>query len=105
MCKLSHVGLRTRHMVVRCRASIDGCCWLLELPAHPSNARVKTWRRLQQLGAVPVKHAVYVLPNSMQALEDFEWLRSEIEGFLRTGDGVHRVVRRRGRRVRHRRGV
>jgi hypothetical protein len=58
--------------------------WLLlalQLPAHPSNARVKTWRRLQQLGAVPVKHAVYVLPNSMQALEDFEWLRTEIEAF------------------------
>src|SRR5215210_4551764 len=53
----------------------------LQLPAHPSNARVKTWRRLQQLGAVAVKHAVYVLPNSTQALEDFEWLRSEIEGF------------------------
>jgi hypothetical protein len=52
--------------------------WLLlalQLPAHPSNARVKTWRRLQQLGAVAVKHAVYVLPNSTQALEDFEWLR------------------------------
>ena len=48
-------------------------------PARPSNARVKTWRRLQQLGAVPVKNAVYVLPNSVQALEDFEWLRSEIE--------------------------
>jgi hypothetical protein len=56
--------------------------WLLlvlQLPARPSNARVKTWRRLQQLGAVSVKNAVYVLPNSAQALEDFEWLRSEIE--------------------------
>lgn len=56
--------------------------WLLlvlQLPARPSNARVKTWRRLQLLGAVPVKNGVYVLPNSAQALEDFEWLRSEIE--------------------------
>jgi hypothetical protein len=56
--------------------------WLLlvlQLPARPSNARVKTWRRLQQLGAVPVKNAAYVLPNSAQALEDFEWLRAEIE--------------------------
>jgi hypothetical protein len=57
--------------------------WLLlvlQLPAQPSNARVKTWRRLQQLGAVSVKHSVYVLPNSAQAVEDFEWLRSEIQG-------------------------
>ena len=52
----------------------------LQLPARPSNARVKTWRRLQQLGAVAVKHAVYVLPHSAQALEDFSWLRTEIEG-------------------------
>ena len=52
----------------------------LQLPAQPSNARVKTWRRLQQLGAVPIKHAVYVLPHSVQALEDFAWLRAEIEG-------------------------
>ena len=51
----------------------------LQLPARPSNARVKTWRRLQQLGAIPVKHAVYVLPQSTQSLEDFSWLRTEIE--------------------------
>jgi hypothetical protein len=57
--------------------------WLLlvlQLPTQPSNARVKTWRRLQQLGAISVKHSVYVLPNSAQAVEDFEWLRSEIQG-------------------------
>jgi hypothetical protein len=48
------------------------------LPAKPSNARVKTWRRLQQIGAVAVKNAVYVLPNTSEAREDFEWLRSEV---------------------------
>lgn len=55
--------------------------WLVfahQLPAHPSNGRVKTWRRLQQIGAVPVKHSVYVLPNTEQAREDFEWLRTEV---------------------------
>jgi hypothetical protein len=52
----------------------------MQLPARPSNARVKTWRRLQQLGAITVKNAVYVLPNSAEALEDFSWLRSEIQG-------------------------
>lgn len=55
--------------------------WLVfvhQLPAHPSNARVKTWRRLQQIGAVRVKHAVHVLPNTPQAAEDFEWLRTEV---------------------------
>ncbi|MBZ5556764.1 MAG: chromate resistance protein [Acidobacteriia bacterium] len=55
--------------------------WLLfafQLPTHPSNARVKTWRRLQQIGAVPTRNAVYVLPNTDQCREDFAWLRAEI---------------------------
>ena len=56
--------------------------WLLlvhQLPARPSNLRVRTWRRLQQLGAIAVKQAVYVLPDSPAAREDFEWLKTEIE--------------------------
>jgi hypothetical protein len=55
--------------------------WLVfvhQLPARPSNARVKTWRRLQQIGAVPVRNGVYVLPNTAQTVEDFEWLRGEV---------------------------
>jgi hypothetical protein len=57
--------------------------WLLlvhQLPATPSNLRVQTWRRLQQLGAVPVKQAVYALPDTPGHREDFEWLKSEIAG-------------------------
>ena len=56
--------------------------WLLlvhQLPASPSNLRVKTWRRLQELGALPIKQSVYVLPDSPESREDFEWLRIEIE--------------------------
>ena len=49
-----------------------------QLPAHPSNGRVKIWRRLQQVGAVALKNAVHVLPDSAQSLEDFEWLREEV---------------------------
>lgn len=41
---------------------------------------MKVWRRLQQLGALVVKQAVYALPDSPDAREDFEWLKSEIEG-------------------------
>ena len=55
--------------------------WLLlahQLPARSSNARVKTWRRLQQIGAVPTRNSVYVLPNTEACREDFEWIRSEI---------------------------
>jgi hypothetical protein len=56
--------------------------WLImihQLPPTPAYARVKVHRRLQQLGALPVKQTVYALPNSPQSLEDFEWLRTEIE--------------------------
>ena len=57
--------------------------WLLlvhQLPAKPSNLRVQTWRRLQQLGAIPVKQAVYALPDTPESREDFEWLKAEITG-------------------------
>ena len=51
---------------------------LLQLPTRPASVRMKTWRRLQQLGSVAIKNSVYVLPNTPQAREDFEWLTSEI---------------------------
>ena len=50
------------------------------LPPTPSNLRVRTWRRLQELGAIAVKQSVYVLPDSAESREDFEWLKVEIEG-------------------------
>jgi hypothetical protein len=56
--------------------------WLLlvtQLPPKPDYLRVKVRRRLRRLGAVPVKHTVYLLPNTDEALEDFQWLRQEIE--------------------------
>ena len=57
--------------------------WLMlvhQLPPLPSNLRVRTWRRLQELGAVAVKQSVYVLPDNAESREDFEWLKVEIEG-------------------------
>jgi hypothetical protein len=59
----------------------DQVRWLLlihQLPAKPAYQRVKTWRRLQSLGAVAIKNAVHALPASEQAQEDFEWLLREI---------------------------
>ncbi|MFO1082587.1 MAG: chromate resistance protein [Reyranellaceae bacterium] len=55
--------------------------WLLlihQLPAKPAYARVKAWRRLQALGAVTVKNAVYALPANDECREDFAWLAREI---------------------------
>ncbi len=60
---------------------VEPAHWLLllhQLPAKPAYARVKLWRRLQALGAVAVKNAVYALPAGAQAQEDFEWVLKEI---------------------------
>jgi hypothetical protein len=62
-------------------ASVMADRWLLlihQLPAKPAYLRVKVWRRLQALGAVAVKNAVYVLPANEQTQEDFEWVLKEI---------------------------
>jgi hypothetical protein len=56
--------------------------WLLlvhQLPPKPDYLRVKIRRRLRRLGAVAIKNTVYALPSGDEALEDFEWLRREIE--------------------------
>jgi hypothetical protein len=64
--------------------------WLMlihQLPPQPAYFRVKIWRRLQGLGAVTIKNAVYALPASEETHEDFQWVLSEIrsgggEGFI-----------------------
>lgn len=83
-----------------------------QLPPSPAYLRVKVQRRLQQIGAFPLKQTVYALPRSDEALEDFQWLRQEIEaeggsaiiaeahlleGFERGGKMVRpKMVRRKG---------
>ncbi len=49
------------------------------LPQKPTKLRVRTWRKLQTLGAIPIKNSVYVLPYNEKTSEDFQWLRQEIE--------------------------
>jgi|ERR1043165_2049823 hypothetical protein len=56
--------------------------WILlihQLPPKPTNLRVRTWRKLQRLGAVAIKNSVYVLPFNEKTHEDFQWLKQEIE--------------------------
>src|SRR5213595_454324 len=56
--------------------------WILlihQLPPHPTNLRVRIWRKLQKLGAVAIKNSVYVLPDTEKTNEDFQWLKQEIE--------------------------
>jgi hypothetical protein len=56
--------------------------WMLlihQLPPRPTSLRVRTWRKLQKLGAVSIKNSVYVLPFGERTHEEFQWLRQEIE--------------------------
>ena len=63
--------------------SMDGAEPLLLLlvgvPPTPSSLRVRVWRRLRSLGAVPLKRSAYLLPDTPERYEDFQWLAQEIQ--------------------------
>jgi hypothetical protein len=55
--------------------------WLLllhQVPPNPPYLRAKILRRLRQLGAFALKNSAYLLPDTEEAAEDFQWLLKEI---------------------------
>lgn len=55
--------------------------WLLlihQIPPNPAYLRVKIRRRLQALGAAPIKNSVYALPCAETTQEDFAWVAREV---------------------------
>jgi hypothetical protein len=50
------------------------------IPAKPASVRMRIWRRLQAIGAINIRGAVYVLPNRDECVELFEWLARELVG-------------------------
>jgi hypothetical protein len=52
---------------------------LIGVPPTPSSLRVRVWRRLRTLGAVPLKRSAYLLPDTPERYEDFQWLAQEIQ--------------------------
>src|SRR4026208_937102 len=52
---------------------------LLSLPPPPSTLRVRAWRRARSLGAVALKRSAYLLPDTPERYEDFQWLAQEVE--------------------------
>ena len=58
----------------------DSGGWLLlvhQLPPKPLYLRAQVRRRLAQVGALPLKNSVYVLPDRNECLEDFQWISQE----------------------------
>lgn len=49
-----------------------------QIPPRPAYLRSKIARRLEQLGAVPIKNSVYALPDGEQPREDLSWVLREI---------------------------
>jgi hypothetical protein len=52
---------------------------LVGVPPTPSSLRVRVWRRLRSLGAVALKRSAYLLPDTPDRYEDFQWLAQEIQ--------------------------
>lgn len=52
---------------------------LVGVPPTPSSLRVRVWRRLRSLGAVPLKRSAYLLPDTPERHEDFQWLAQEVQ--------------------------
>jgi hypothetical protein len=52
---------------------------IVSLPPTPSSLRVRVWRRLRALGAVALKRTVYLLPDTLDNYEQFQWLGQEIQ--------------------------
>src|SRR5258708_2916932 len=66
--------------------------WLLFLYALPSgrgSQRVGLWRNLKKLGAVPLKTSAYLLPDTPEHYERFQWLAKQ----LRDGGGEATLIR------------
>ena len=52
---------------------------IVSLPPNPSSLRVRVWRRLRAVGAVALKRTVYLLPDTPDHYEHFQWLAQEIQ--------------------------
>jgi len=54
---------------------------LMTLPPTPTRHRVGVWRKLQRMGAVRLRGAGWLLPETPETTELFQWLVQEIQSF------------------------
>src|SRR3989441_12117702 len=52
---------------------------LVSLPPTPTRHRVGVWRKLKRMGAVKLKGAAWILPETQETIELFQWLVQEIQ--------------------------
>ena len=66
------------------KQSASGPPWLLlvfSLPSRRASERVEVWRKLRRTGALALRSAGYVLPNSASNQEKLEWLAAAIRNY------------------------
>ncbi len=54
---------------------------LTTLPPTPTRHRVGVWRKLQRMGAVRLRGSAWILPETTETTELFQWLVQEIDSF------------------------
>jgi hypothetical protein len=54
---------------------------LMRLPPTPTRHRVGVWRKLQRMGAIRLKGSGWILPETPETTELFQWLIQEIQSF------------------------
>src|SRR2546421_10813217 len=54
---------------------------LMSLPPTPTRHRVGVWRKLQRMGAVRLRGSAWILPETPETTELFQWLVQEIGSF------------------------
>src|SRR3989442_15338133 len=62
--------------------------WLMllaTLPPTPTRHRVGVWRKLQRMGAVRLRGSAWILPETAETTELFQWLGEEVEANHREG--------------------
>src|SRR4051794_18055605 len=58
--------------------------FLFTLPRAQASGRVDVWRRLKRTGALPLESGGYLLPNSQDNRERFEWLAESVRQYKGT---------------------
>lgn len=54
---------------------------LLSLPPTPTRHRVGVWRKLKRIGALKLRGAAWILPETVETTELFQWLVQEVQTF------------------------
>lgn len=62
---------------------------MFNLPTRQASQRVEVWRKLKRYGALPMPSGGYLLPNTPQTLEHFEWLAVAIRKFNGQASVLH----------------